>query len=379
MKYILGQSALSKSMVVALAMAAGFAVPVGADTYTANTFLPPNHPQGKVLIDYAEDVREATGGKVDFEVFTGGSLLPPREGLQGLSDGVAQLGYFAGTYTPNELPLTNVLSNLAFNTSDMMVAALAYTEVNLTNELLQKEWADNNIVFVSGHSTDSYLMICRGQADNLAFFEGKKIRTPGGLWSRFAESVGAIPVNVPASEMYTGLERGLLDCVNNEVVALKDRSLWDVTDSVNLAPLGTYFVGAAIAFNSPFWNGLDAETRSILLDESASALTRMEAGAFAGNVAARGEAEVEGITFHEPNEEIMNAIEAFRAADLAELLAGGRYDVADPKPVVDAYLEAAQRWTELLEGVDYADEVALAEIVRKEILSKIDVEAYGMR
>lgn len=378
MKYFANRLASRGTAAMALAVAVGLATPAASQTYKGNTFLPPNHPQGKVLVDYADDLREATDGKINFEIFTGGSLLPPREGLQGLKDGVAQVGYFAGTYTPNELPLTNILADLAFNSSDMMVAAFAYTEINLTNELLLKEWQDNNIVFVAGHSTDPYRMICRGEADSLAFFQGKKIRTPGGLWSRYAESIGAVPVNVPASEMYTGLERGLLDCVNNEIVALKDRSLWDVTNSVNLAPLGTYFVGATIAFNAPFWKGMDEESRAILIDKAAAALARMQAGAYAGNQEARGEAEAKGISFHEPSDEITNAIEAFRATDLEQLLAGGRYDVADPKPVVDAYLEAVERWTQLLDGVDYADEAALAKLAREQIFSKINPASYGM-
>lgn len=349
-----------------------------AETYNANSFLPPTHPQGKVLIDYAADVLAATDGRVNFKVYTGGSLMPAREGLQALEQGIAQIGYVAGTYTPNELPLANVLADLAFNTPDMMVAAFAYTEVNLTNPQLQQEWLSKNIVFGIGHSTDSYRFICKGEASNINFLKGKKVRTPGGLWSRFAEYVGAVPVNVPASEMFTGLERGLLDCVNNEVVSLKDRSLWDVANSVNMISLGTYSSGTGFSYNKKFWQSLDDKTRAILLKNAAVALARMQSESYQSNSVARSEAEKKGISFFDPGTALITAVEKFRAKDLETLLTKGRYGVSDPAPVVDAYLAAVKRWTALLSGVDYADFDALKKLSENKLFGVVDVSSYGM-
>lgn len=47
-----------------------------------------------------------------------------------------------------------------------------------------------------------YIMPIRTLED----MKGKRLRIAGVAWSHFAEFVGAVPVSIPASEMYSGVE-----------------------------------------------------------------------------------------------------------------------------------------------------------------------------
>ena len=52
-----------------------------------------------------------------------------------------------GTYTPAELPIANLIGNMAFYNTDPMVMAFASTEFGLTYPAALAEWAGNGVVF----------------------------------------------------------------------------------------------------------------------------------------------------------------------------------------------------------------------------------------
>src|SRR5690606_8044856 len=164
----------------------------------------------------------------------------------------AEGGYIAGTYHPSELPVTNVIADLGWSYPDPLLMAIASTEFNIKYEPLQEEWKRHNIVPLAGYASNPYVLICANPLRTAADFKGKRIRMPGGAWDRFATHIGAIPVNVPSSELYLGLERGLIDCAVNGADALSTFSLWDVVKGVNMIPLGTYFSGINIGINRDF-------------------------------------------------------------------------------------------------------------------------------
>ena len=51
--------------------------------------------------------------------------------------------------------------------------------------------------------------MCSSPMKSLKDLKGKRLRTAGAALSRWAESIGAVPVNVPSSEMYQGVFEAL--------------------------------------------------------------------------------------------------------------------------------------------------------------------------
>ena len=88
------------------ATAASLALMTGvahAEKYQATTWLAPSHILTSVGYGpFLADVKAATNGKVDFELYSSGSLVPAQTTLGALGDNVAQLGLVATSYTPSE-------------------------------------------------------------------------------------------------------------------------------------------------------------------------------------------------------------------------------------------------------------------------------------
>ncbi|MBU1835652.1 MAG: C4-dicarboxylate ABC transporter substrate-binding protein, partial [Alphaproteobacteria bacterium] len=99
----MNMTSILKSTVVALAaMTTTMTTAASAESYNANHFFAERHSMVRgPYVEFAKKVAEETNGEIDFTVFSAGSLLPPASSLQGVRDGVAQVTYHAGTYTPS--------------------------------------------------------------------------------------------------------------------------------------------------------------------------------------------------------------------------------------------------------------------------------------
>lgn len=351
-----------------------------ADNYSIVNFLSPTHATTLGQIHFADEVKRVTDGKISFEVFPGGSLLPANGALGGIRDGIAEGGYIAGTYFPSELQVTNVFADLGWAAPDALLMAIASTDFNINYEPLQEEWKRNGIVPLSGYGSNPYVLLCANKLETAEDFKGKRIRMPGGAWDRFATHIGAVAVNVPSSELYVGLERGLIDCAVNGVDALATFSLWDVVDGVNMIPLGTYFSGVNIGINREFWAAASTEHRQAMIDAAAMAVVTTQAKYAESEKGALDAAAGHDVAIIEPNDEFKKVLADFIEADVDNIKQLGveRFKVANADEVVNEFLAVVGKWKTLLEGVDRTDSEAVAALVKKEIFDPLNADEYGM-
>lgn len=367
---------------------AGFAFVVsaslfaGAETsFIANSFYSAEHPLSKWgYVDWADLVKEQSGGDLAPEVYTGTVLLAPRASLQGVRDNVAQVAHHAAVYTPSELPVANAVQELGFNYSDPLVAIFAVADFSTHNETQLEEWKDNGIVYLGAYATPPYLLFCREPVRNLGELKGKRIRTAGSTVSSWVEQAGGIPVNVPSSEMYTGLERGTLDCASNAGNDLIDRSLWEVAPHTTTLPTGMYWSGPHWGYNPQFWSGLTDEQRKTLMEVTARAMARMNINYIDRAESALEEAKEKGNSIYEPEDNLLQSVKDYREKALEQVYetAENKYGLENGKQVIDDFRSTWDKWEKLLADVDRTDEDALTELAMKEIYGDLDPAKYGM-
>lgn len=368
------------AMTALVGLAAGSA---SAQTeFIANSFYEGAVPMsGEGYIQWAELVEELSGGDLVPEVFTGTVLLAPRAALQGIQDNVVQVAHHAAIYTPSDLPVANAVQELGFAYSDPLVAIFAVTDFSMNNEVQLQEWEDKGLVYLGAYATPAYILMCSSPVRNLEEIRNKRIRTAGSAVSVWVEDAGGIPVNVPSSEMYTGLERGTLDCATNAASDLVDRSLLEVAEHTTLLSTGMYWSGPQWGYNPDFWEGLTAEQREVLMQASARSMARMVI-AYNEKVQAGLDATREaGGNVYEPEEDLAAHVAEFRDRTTAAAVetAGTQFGIAEPQALIDDFVATMEKWEGLLADVDRTDEDALTELAMQEIYSKIDAETYGVR
>lgn len=372
-----------KKTLISTVLLAGTAMSVNAETYQINVGWAPSHIITKnAYTDFASSVEAASDGDITFEVFTGGSLLSTKDTLGGVANNVAVAGMITGAYLPADLPLDNTGADMAFVADNPIAAAFAWTELNLTNQKLQDEWKKNGVVFGGGYSTPVYNFICTSEVKSAADAKGKKFRTAGAAHVRFIEHLGGVPVSVSFSEVYTGLQRGSLDCAMSDPTALVSGfKIAEVAKYVTTIPLGVHFSGAAWAYNPDFWQSLSEEHRRLLFDEMALAQARMQIDYNAQVDQNLQGGQEQGVSLVEPDATLNAKLDEFKSSYVSTLPAVSMENrkVADPTDIIQGYVELEDKWKELLGGVDNTDANALAALLKTEVFDKIDTASYGTK
>ena len=114
---------MKKTKALLLASTLCAAAPVAAEEITASIWFPETHPLTRDgYMALKDTIEETSGGELTMQLYTGTSLLPPVAHLSGLTDGIVQMTYHAGTYTPSDLPEDNTIAALAIGLPDSMTA-----------------------------------------------------------------------------------------------------------------------------------------------------------------------------------------------------------------------------------------------------------------
>lgn len=372
---------INRNSLVATAVALSLAGP-GAAESVMSSWLGPTQP----ITQYAHEewagaVKEATGGDVEIRLVLGGALIPAKATTQGIADGVAQIGLVSAAYTPTELPVSNALGDMGFATPDPMILALAYGDFMMNEPAGYKEWRNNGVIYGGAHSTPAYHYICREELSTVADFEGKRIRLFGGGWARFAEEkLGAISVNMTFGEIFTGLERGALDCVAADPTVLTNGpSIKELVKGFTTLQLSPYYTNATWIYNPDFWQGLSDEQRRAIFDESAKALARLHIK-YADQVDdSLKEASTDGVSLIESSE-LQAAYDEWVVADAATAreIASSKFGIEDPDALFSTFQTYVDKWTGLLGGIDRSNEGELTALIKTNLYDKIDVSTYGM-
>lgn len=241
-------------------------------------------PEGGVynnaLKVFMEEVETASDGQITFELYSAGSLMPGGEMLQGVRVGTADVGRIISFYFPNELPASNWFTALGNVKSDsyphgLIESAMAGQRVHMMDGPIRQEFEDFNLVPLVDYPTaQSYDMLCTKPVNSAKDAEGLRVRTGGALHVNEVEAMGMVPVDLPTTEMYEGLQRGIVDCAALNLSGHINYSLWEV------AP---YYVPTAMSqlnamplvMNKERWDSLPPEAQEILQNAATASLTSL--------------------------------------------------------------------------------------------------------
>jgi len=356
-----------------------------AETYSYASFNAPSHVMVRTLgTGWADDIREATGGAVDFEIFAGAALMPPLSMLQGVGDGLASAGHLAVPYYASDMPINYVAGELGFANPDYFALAFAYADYIMNDPTAHGEWRSKNIVPMGTISTPNYFYVCKDVVATMAELQGKKVRSPGGAWGRFTTDVGFIAVSIPYNELYTSLERGAVDCAAMSTSDLTaGATVLDLvkSGSVLKIPLSPGYNSAHNAMNADTWKSLTDEQRRVILDATAIGMVKAHVGYEKEVAEAEQAGKDAGMTFIETMDaEIQAFYDDWNTKNIQVVVdAAKERGMEDPQAVLDSMQSYIDKWNGLIAGVSRDDEATLTAIVKENLFDKVDESTYGMQ
>lgn len=228
-----------------------------ADMFPQNHYL-----TQQLLIPFMKKVEDSTGGSVKFVHYPAGQLVKAQDMLQASSNGLAGITSVVPLYSSDRLPLSGVIGLPGFD-ADARSCTEGITEV--TNEVLaESEYAEAGVHPLLVVCTAPYEILSkRGPVEGVSDLAGLKIRSPGGLQELVVDRIGAIPVSMASTDIYTALERGTIDGVSASLDTMAAYSLGDHAKSISTN--GQFgFVSIAYVINDDLWSELDVQTKQVL-------------------------------------------------------------------------------------------------------------------
>ena len=252
--------------------------------------------------EWADSIEEKTGGKVAIELLPVGSIVEHQETIDavgsGILDGhVTDTSYFAGKDAAFSL-IANPVG--AYGDPEEM---FKFMEEGGGAELMRELYEPYGIYFIGPSTPGLEAFVSKVPLEGVDDLEGLKMRAPEGLVQQVFNAAGAAPVALPSSEVFTSLDKGVIDAADfsvfstNRAQGLHDIAKHAVYPGFHSMPL------IEISMNKSQWDSLDAETQAAITD-SVKEFSRSQVAALAENdqEAVQTAADA-GITVHDWSEE----------------------------------------------------------------------------
>ncbi|MGM8888000.1 TRAP transporter substrate-binding protein, partial [Psychrobacter sp. 1U2] len=162
----------------------------------------------EVFEPWAKQIETDSDGRLKVELYPSAGLAKADVTYESAAKGTIDIGSQAHGYTNGRFPLTQITELPGLSNSATQMGCMLQTLYD--DGTLAGEYEDSHLLFMYGagpgslHTTDKLI---RTPED----MKGMRIRRPSAVAGDIIESAGASPVGLPANDMYTSLQRGVVD------------------------------------------------------------------------------------------------------------------------------------------------------------------------
>jgi TRAP-type mannitol/chloroaromatic compound transport system substrate-binding protein len=159
--------------------------------------------------DFAKRVKELSDGGLTIQVFAGGELIPPLGVFDAVSQGTVHCGHSASYYWAGKSVAAQWFTSVPFGLNSQGMNAWLYQGNGL--KLWEETYAPFNLVPRPAGNTGMQMGgWFNKEINSLEDLKGLKMRIPG-LGGKVIAKAGATVVLLAGGEIYTSLERGVID------------------------------------------------------------------------------------------------------------------------------------------------------------------------
>ena len=158
---------------------------------------------------FADWVQKMSGGRLNIKVYGGGELIPSLESFDAVSNGAIEMGSGASYYWAGKIPSGQFFSSVPFgmNSKQMNSWIISGGGYKFYREIYEPF---NLIPFVGGNTSMQMGGWFNKEILSIDDLNGLKMRIPG-FGGKVLSKAGGTAVTVAGGEIYTNLERGVID------------------------------------------------------------------------------------------------------------------------------------------------------------------------
>ena len=220
----------------------------------------------QIFEEFAQRVGERSDGRLKIEALAVNSIVSSTESLDAVGADILQAQQSGPAYFTGKDAAFALLSDPqgGFENPEQM---RQWMETGGGMDLARELYARYNVYFVGGVWYGMESLVSKKPIRKLADFKGVKIRAPQGLGQDIFLRLGAAPVNLPGSEVYTALERGVVDASDWGTLSMNQDLGYHKLAPYPIYPGYHSMPMADFAVNMNRWNALPDDLKILVEDE----------------------------------------------------------------------------------------------------------------
>lgn len=236
--------------------------PAGALTLKLGHVLPAEHSWHICATGFAEDVKKGTQGRVEIKVFPNSQLGSETAMIEGLQLGTIEMGLIGGASFQNIEPKMGV-EGIPYAWADHQHAYRAFDGElgrRLAGLLDRKgvkilAWWENGFRHVTNNKRPIHT------PEDL---KGLKLRvTPDKIRLDTFKALGALPVPMAFSELYSALQQGTVDGQENPFAIIYSNHFYEVQKYLSLT--NHIWSSATLDIAKPVWEKISPEDQQVMI------------------------------------------------------------------------------------------------------------------
>ena len=248
-----------KTLAAAIALAAGAAQADGIELIFSDVN-PAEVPRSKAMTDiFAAEI----GDDFDFQPYFGATLMKQGTELVGLQRGNITMAGLPPSDLAQQAPEFDILGAAYVVRDQPHLKAIFNSPVGDQLKAIAREKLKVEILGTFYYGTRQVNLKGDKQIMTPADMAGVKMRMPGGeSWQFLGKALGANPVPIPYTELYTALQSGVVDGQDNPLPNDRAMKFYEVTDQIVMPSHNVGF--GMLLISSRVWDDLTEEQQATL-------------------------------------------------------------------------------------------------------------------
>ncbi len=220
------------------------------------------------IIQFAEDVKQATGGKLEIKVHSAGSLFKHPEIKNAVRGGQVPIGEFFMSLLSNE--------NAVFGADSQPFLATNYNEAHklweaqkpIITPLLEKQ----KLMVLFSMPWPPQGLYTKKEIKTVDDLKGIKFRAYNATLEKFANTVGAAPTQVEVPDIPQAFATGRVDAMITSPSTGANSKAWDFVEY--FTDIQAWVPKNVVVVNKAAFDKLDADVQAAVLDAASEAEVR---------------------------------------------------------------------------------------------------------
>jgi TRAP-type transport system periplasmic protein len=230
------------------------------DTLTAVHVFPTTLIYTQSFLEFVDKVNERGEGVIEIDVRGGPEAIGMFQQADAVRDGIVDMSYAPGSFYAGAFPERDAL--VASNIT--AIEARENGGIDLINEIHQEKMGVYYLGWFDSGVTYNLWMVNEPQFDGDGNLDVSGIRLRGNpvYNAFFTNYLGAQVIDIPTTEVYSALERGIIDATGWTQIGLVDLR-WDEFVRYRVEP-AIFSTDLGVIINMESWSALSEEARDIL-------------------------------------------------------------------------------------------------------------------